>query len=580
MVPLCWLTAYWLRFTVDGIAGPDLTNALAILLYVMPLQCLVLVLFGLYRGIWRFASIPDLIRIVKAVLSGCIIILLLLYFSGKSEMLPRSIVPIYGMSLLFLLGGSRLLVRCLRDYNYFSRKGTRALIIGAGSSGESLVRDLLRDTNKKIFPVAFIDDKSEHQGQELHGVRVLGRCKDIPKIAVKHNIELLIIALPSANSVTMRKIIACCEATQLPVRTLDPSINMVREVSVEDLLGRDQVKIQWREINNDINNKNILITGGGGSIGSELCRQIIKCVPKELVIVDKSEFNLFTIIEELKALNSKITITGYTVDILDAIAIEAILAQHRPEIILHAAAYKHVPLLEHQIRIAMQNNILGLEVIAKLASQYNVAKFVFVSTDKAVNPTNIMGASKRAGEIICHYFNDIGPTKFVMVRFGNVLGSAGSVVPIFKRQLAKGGPLTVTHPEITRFFMTIPESCQLILQAFHIGTGGEVFVLDMGKPIKISFLAEQMIRLSGKTLDEIAIKYTGLRPGEKLYEELFYNNEILSGTEHGKIMQTNYAAINNKLVAKILQGIRKAVAKNDIQELYRLLQELVPEFKS
>jgi FlaA1/EpsC-like NDP-sugar epimerase len=338
--------------------------------------------------------------------------------------------------------------------------------------------------------------------------------------------------------------------------------------------------LDWEEIREGISEKVVLITGGGGSIGAELCRQIARLNPKALVIVERSEFNLFSIEQEFLTDYPQLKLIPYLLDVGDKVGMEAVFMRHNPALIFHAAAYKHVPLLQDQPREAVQNNVLGTYTLAQLAAVYSVEKFILVSTDKAVNPTNIMGATKRASEIICQAFNGRGCTQFITVRFGNVLGSAGSVVPIFKAQLEKGGPITVTHPEITRFFMTIPEACQLILQALVLGQGGEIFVLDMGEPIKIRFLAEQMIHLAGKKLGEdIEIIYTGLRPGEKLFEELFYPEELLKATAHEKIMQASTMACDIDSLTNILAQTKKAIFKCDNAEIISHLKILVPELE-
>lgn len=589
IIPIAWFGAFWLRFNLDGIPSEALLVATKELPVIMILQTTTYWSVGLYRGIWRFASIPDLMRIIRAVTIGCLLSLIVLFFTIRWQGFPRSVLPIYAMLLVIFLGGSRFTVRWLKDHKGWMSIGQRVLVVGADQAGEGIVRDLLRDGERHYKPVAFVDDRLSKLGQEIHGVRVVGRAVDIPNIVKEYNIQLIIIAMPSARAEEMRRIMQYCEGTDCLVRTLPGlnalvsgriSIDLLREVSLEDLLGRDPVTLDWQGIKDSITEKTVLISGGGGSIGAELCRQVARLNPKHLVVVERSEYNLFMLEQEFNESFPDVKLEKYLVDVNDSPAMNQILANYRPEIIFHAAAYKHVPMLETQPREAIVNNVLGTRCLAQLALAHGVKKFILVSTDKAVNPTNIMGASKRASEMICHCLNGSGATQFITVRFGNVLGSAGSVVPIFRQQLEKGGPITVTHPEITRFFMTIPEACQLILQALAIGKGGEIFVLDMGEPIKIQFLAEQMIHLSGKKLGEdIEIQYTGLRPGEKLYEELFHPSEVLDATEHEKIFQAQARELNWVWLSKILDEMEDAVTRCNEPQLKKLLHQLVPELE-
>ncbi len=589
VIPVAWFGAFWLRFNLEGIPTDALSIAITMLPILMILQTVAYWGLGLYRGIWRFASMPDLLRIVKAVTIGCSISLFVLFCMTRLEGFPRSVFPIYALLLILLLGGPRFIVRLLKEHKNWAVEGTRVLVIGADAVGEGLVRDLLRQSDRHYQPVAFVDDRLSKQGQEIHGIRVVGSCVDIPKVVEKYQIGLIMIAMPEARAEAMRRIMKYCESTQCPIRTLPGvgdlvsgrvSVDLLREVSLEDLLGRDPVKLDWEAIQSSITGKVVLVSGGGGSIGSELCRQIARLNPSRLIVVERSEYNLFMLEQEFLETFPAINFTRHLVDVCDRPALQQIFTQYSPHIVFHAAAYKHVPMLQSQPREAVQNNILGTRLIAHLSISNQVEKFILVSTDKAVNPTNIMGASKRVSEIICESLNGRGVTQFIIVRFGNVLGSAGSVVPIFKQQLEKGGPITVTHPEITRFFMTIPEACQLILQALTIGNGGEIFVLDMGEPIKIRFLAEQMIHLAGKKLGEdIEIRYVGLRPGEKLYEELFYPNEELGMTSHEKIFQAAACQFNSVVLSEILDRMEIACRECEDSVVVELLHQLVPELE-
>ncbi|MFI4937341.1 MAG: polysaccharide biosynthesis protein [Candidatus Berkiellales bacterium] len=587
-IPVAWLGAYWLRFNLGQIPPEILSQALLTLPWLMLFQTTAFWVFGLYRGVWRFASMPDLTRIVKAIIMGCLFTLSAAFLLTRLEHLPRSVIPLYGMLLLLILGGSRFVYRWYKDKPYFSHHAQRVLIVGAGLAGESLVRDLLRDMNRSRFvPVAFVDDKKQKQGQELHGIRVVGTAEDIPEVVKRFEVDMILIALPSANASQMRRIAAICGATQKPVRTL-PSMNdlvqgfvsvkNLREISLDDLLGRDPVTLDWQAINVSLINKIVLVSGGGGSIGAELCRQVVRLEIQKLIIVDNSEYNLFCIEQELSKTfpEQKDKIEYHLLDVCDSVALERLVERHQPEVIFHAAAYKHVPLLEPQIRAGVRNNILGTFFLAQAAVRYHVANFVLVSTDKAVNPTNVMGATKRAAELVCQYFDEQQKTCFITVRFGNVLGSRGSVVETFQRQLEQGEPLSVTHPEVMRYFMTIPEASQLILQAFAIGEKGELFVLDMGEPVKIRYMAEQMIRLAGKA-EEIGIEYIGLRPGEKLFEELFYTGEPLVSTSHNKILKANPRHIDGKEFRKHLQALQVAVEECRDEDIYRIIKTMVPE---
>ncbi|VAW89530.1 UDP-N-acetylglucosamine 4,6-dehydratase, partial [hydrothermal vent metagenome] len=419
------------------------------------------------------------------------------------------------------------------------------------------------------------------------GIPVLGSVHDIPDIVDGYQVDIIMIAIPSASSKQMRRIVELCEQTEVPFRTLpgmqdlvsgQSTLNELREVAIDDLLGRDPVQLDWEGINQGISGKTVLISGGGGSIGSELCRQVAKLGPAKLILFEKSEFNLYSIGCELKNDYPNLIFHSVLGDVCDVASVEHVLKMHTPEIIFHAAAYKHVPMLEYQVREAVRNNILGTRLMARSAANFGCETFVMISTDKAVNPANVMGASKRASEIYCQTLNSRVNTHYITVRFGNVLGSAGSVVPLFKEQIARGGPVTVTHPDITRFFMTIPEASQLILQAACMGEGGEIFVLDMGEPLKIGYLAEQMIHLSGKTPGEdIEIKYTGLRPGEKLYEELFYKQEDLMKTQHKKILQAHSTKSEWDEIESNMGILQKASDNFDENQVQAILHQLVPE---
>jgi len=590
-IPIAWMLAYWLRFNLAEIPTEFFAQAINTLPSIIACQTIALWLFGLYRGIWRFASLPDLTRIIKAILLGTSLCAALLLITTKFQFIPRSVFPLYGGLMLVMLGGSRLLYRRWKDKRYLPLTGTRVLVVGAGRAGDSLLRDLLRTEQRNYIPVALVDDAKKNQGRELHRIRVVGTCEDIAHVVKRYAIDMILIALPSASAAQMRRIVALCESTQKPVRTLPGtddlvaglvSVKNLREISLEDLLGRLPVTLDWKAISDALSHKVVLVSGGGGSIGAELCRQIIRGKPDKLIIIDNSEYNLFRVQQEFSAIPaSDMAIEYHLIDLCDEKFIAFFIAKTKPHIIFHAGAYKHVPLLEHQVRAVARNNILGTYFIAKAAMQTNVEKFILVSTDKAVNPTNVMGATKRATELICQHFNDYYDathTRFITVRFGNVLGSRGSVIETFREQLEKGGPLTVTHPDIVRYFMTIPEASQLILQAQAHGTGGELFVLDMGEPVNIRYLAEQMIQLAGKQKD-IVIEYVGLRPGEKLYEELFDVREQLLPTPHPKILKAHARLIDHQQFEQTLQSLVQAIDDCNSAKIHQLLKALVPEIK-
>ncbi len=587
MVPVAWFFAYWLRFNLQEIPQPYLNSAIVLFPVVITIQALVFWRFGLYRGVWRFASMPDLVRITKAVFIGLLATTLIIFLFTRLQNVPRSVFPIYGILLLGLLSGPRFLYRWFTDRQMYFADGKRLLIIGAGSAGDLLVRDLMRDNMRDFLPIGFVDDDNKKIGREIHGIRVLGSCDDIPNVVVKHDIEQIVIAMPSINARAMQRIVQICEKSKVGFRTLPKiqdlasgklSVQSIREVSISDLLGREQVSLDWTSINEGFGGKTVLVTGGGGSIGAELCRQIAKLGPRLLIVLDQSEYNLYTIDLELRQALPNLKVESVLGDVCDAVLLDEVFSHHKPDMVFHAAAYKHVPLLENQYRAAALNNILGTKTLATYSDKYDCKVFVLVSSDKAVNPTNIMGATKRSAEIICQKINKQSATKFITVRFGNVLDSAGSVIPLFRKQIKNNGPVTVTHPDITRYFMSIPEAAQLILQSGVIGDGGEIFVLDMGDPIKISYLAEQMILLSGKIPGEdIEITYTGLRPGEKLYEELFHEKEKLKDTIHPKILLAKGRSINEKKIENYIERLIVACKENKKEEIRKVVSEFVPE---
>jgi FlaA1/EpsC-like NDP-sugar epimerase len=587
MVLAAWLGAYWLRFNLDAIPDHFYQYALFASPVVLVVQGVLLYWLGVFRGVWRFTSLDDLVRIVKAVALGTAVLMVLMFVTVRLGNVPRSVPFLYMILLVALLGGSRLIYRLATEKQLALGVGKRVLVVGAGQAGEMLIRDLHRKAGGDYQPVAIVDDKPRRQGRHVHGVPVVGKCEDISALSESLEIDLVLLAVPSATTNQMKRIIGYCEDSTIPFRTVPDldslmsgqvSINELREVSIEDILGRDQVTLDWGAINSGLEGKSIMITGGGGSIGSELCRQIARIGPAKLILLESSEYNLYSIEMELRREFQDIPFAFQLGDVSDAATVKRSFEMYKPDIVFHAAAYKHVPMLEHQVREAFKNNVLGTRNVAVEADRSGCAEFVLISTDKAVNPSNVMGASKRIAEIICQNLNARSNTNFITVRFGNVLGSAGSVIPLFRKQIAKGGPVTVTHKEMERYFMTIPEACQLIMQASVIGKGGEIFVLDMGEPVKIRFLAEQMIRLSGKEPGEdIEICFTGLRPGEKLYEELFHGSEQLKSTAHEKIMLAKYRVVDWASLEVLMDGIEAACENYDEESLRQSIEELVPE---
>ncbi len=528
-------------------------------------------------------------RILKATIVGVALTALCIFLVTRMHGVPRSVFPLYGLLLVVLLGGPRLVYRWIKDHKLLTLPGTRVLIVGAGLAGEMLVRDLLRNQHAGFRPVGFVDDDTAKNGKEIHRVRVVGRTDEISTAVQRMSVDLVLLAVPAATSREMRRLVELCEKAGVPFRTLPQmqdlvsgrvTVNALREVRIEDLLGREPISLDWAGIADGVKQKVVMVTGAGGSIGSELCRQLSRLEPTALILFDSCEFALFNVERELRSRFPGLTIYPCLADVRDQPALEHVFEEHSPELVFHAAAYKHVPILQSQLREAVYNNVLGTSNLASIASRHGCESFVLISTDKAVHPTNVMGASKRAAEIICRNANVVSRTRFVTVRFGNVLGSAGSVVPLFREQIEAGGPVTVTHPSVKRFFMTIPEACQLIMQTTVLGEGGEIFVLDMGEPVRIRYLAEQMILLSGKRLGEdIEIVYSGLRPGETMFESLFHEGEPLLQTKHEKILQAQSRPVEKGLLENTLRRMREACDNYDESTLERLLVTLVPEYQ-
>jgi len=588
MVWLAWMATNWLRYSFEP-NPPALAWLTPEVGLVLLAQGLVLWWTGLYKGLWRFASLPDLWNIIRAGVLGALGIAVALFLYNRLDTVPRAVLVLYPAVLVVLLGTPRLAYRYWKDsrFDLIARAPEqRVLVIGAGRAGEALLRELARENRYR--PVGLVDDDSALRGAKVHGVPVLGTVEHLPELAREVAAEMLLIALPSASNAQMQRVVEACESTGVQFRTVPRLQDVVagkmgfselKEVAIEDLLGRDPVQLDWTAIRTGLSGKRVLITGGGGSIGSELCRQVARLGVESLTVLELSEYNLYKIEQELRQEIPDLLIHAVLGDCGDAQVCERVFALAQPQIVFHAAAYKHVPLLQSQVREAFRNNVLGTQVVAQAADRHGVAVFVLISTDKAVNPSSVMGACKRVAEIFCQNFAAKSATRFITVRFGNVLDSAGSVVPLFREQIRNGGPVTVTHPEISRYFMTIPEACQLILQAGVLGAGGEIFALDMGEPVKISYLAEQMIRLANKTPGrDVSIVYTGLRPGEKLFEELFHAQESYQSTRHAKIFLAQPRSMSWDLLGAQLRQAAQAVRDYDEETLRRVLVSLLPEF--
>jgi len=555
------------------------------------IKLLVFAAFKLYNSLWKYASVDELIQIVGA--SAVANAGVLSYLFLMQTHLPRSIYIIAGMFDILLIGGVRFSYRAFRrlKHNDIVRKNgneKRVMIIGAGDAGAMVIKELKNHTQLNSKPVAIIDDDSKKEGQRINGVPVLGQRLDIASVAYKMSIDEIIIAIPSASKKEIREIMDECKRTRCKLKILPGmfelidgkvSIKEIRDVQIEDLLGRDEINLNTEEISDYIRDKRILVTGGGGSIGSELCRQIAKFSPSELSILDIYENNVYDLQNELKRKYPDLNLKVIIASIRDKARLDEVMKDIRPDVVFHAAAHKHVPLMEDNPKEAIKNNVFGTLNTAQAADKYGVKRFVMISTDKAVNPTNIMGATKRICEMIIQSIDKHSSTEFVAVRFGNVLGSNGSVIPLFKKQIIEGGPVTVTHPDIIRYFMTIPEAAQLVIQAGAMAKGGEIFILDMGEPVKIMDLARDLIRLSGFEPDvDIPINITGLRPGEKLFEELLLDEEGIQSTEHKKIFIGQPIFTDYKLLLKSLRTLNDLVVDCKNDELRDYIKQMVPTY--
>ena len=553
---------------------------------------------GLYQGVWRFSSTHDLMRVIKASSIGVLFSLFGCVFLNRLIGVPRSMFFIQFLLLVVGLGGGRFLYRFLKERTAMKEilggedlEIKKILIVGAGRAGEKLLRDINATPALKLKVIAFVDDDKYKKNAVIHNVKIFGAVDLIPKIVAEHRVDKIFIAIPSATGEEVKNIVEFCKSTNVEIKILPKmdqllstqvGISLLRNLKIEDLLGREQVQLDTAHLNAMLNDKIILVTGAGGSIGSELCFQIAKFQPRLIVMADACELFMYELEMKFKEAFPEIAYFPKIVDVRNLLKINELFSFYKPQIVFHAAAYKHVPMMEYNPTEAIETNVKGTKIVAEAALRHHAEKFIMISTDKAVNPTNVMGASKRIAEMVVTDISKLAqrenlPTKFISVRFGNVLGSNGSVIPLFTKQIEERRDVTVTHPDIIRYFMSIPEACQLVLQAGSMGAGGEIFVLDMGEPVKIVDLAKEMIRLAGLVIDrDIKIVYSGLRPGEKLFEELFSDKEAYEFTHHGKIRKALFRKLDESFHINLDRLLCIESAEPDT--IVYLIKDLVPEF--
>lgn len=598
LVFLAYLLSFVSRFDYTFIWGGQAYNDL----FYRTLPALIIIrmascwYFDLFRGLWKYVSISDLKAIVSAAFIGTVLFAFYLFLVENESGFPRSILLIDFAYNIILFGGIRMLVRIYRESKsklVSGKAGARKkiIIIGAGDAGEIMLREMLKNPGLGYDPVGFADDDKSKIGKTIHGYKILGNTEDIPRLVEQLNIDEVLIAMPSITGDTIRRIVEGCKMANIQFKTLpfvgdlidgNVSVSQIREVSIEDLLGRESVHLDLEMIGQDLKDKVIMVTGAAGSIGSELVRQVARFRPHKIILFERGENDLYHIEMELKKKEWDTSFIFCVGDVRDKESLNNCMSKYRPSHIFHAAAYKHVPMMEMNSVEAVKNNALGTKTLVDVAIDFGVEKFILISTDKAVRPTNVMGATKRIAEMILQAkSSDTNcKTHFISVRFGNVLGSNGSVIPLFKKQIQEGGPITVTHPEIKRYFMTIPEAVQLVIQAGAMGKGGELFLLEMGEAVKIKDLAESLVRLSGLApVKDIDIIYTGLRPGEKLYEELMNDGESVKDTGHDKIRIIQADQMDVSTAYENIQLLQKACDKGNIDELMTILKLLVPDYK-
>ncbi len=582
--------AYWFAFALRfnfSIGELQLKLLVTTLPVLLGIRLVCFYFFGLYSGVWRYASINDLLRILKATILSSFLLVVYVGFTYHLIDFPRSVFVIDWFIIVCLVGGSRFMYRLFRE-SYpvrIDRDKKRVLIVGAGRAGEMLLREMKQNASIGYDSVGFLDDDRTKKGMRIHGVPVLGKIDDLVGIVDKKRAEEAVIAIPSLTGKEMRHIIGLCDVAGITCKTVPAisdilngsvHVNQIREIRIEDLLGREHIELNEEQIRQYLTGKRVLVTGAAGSIGSELCRQIMKMGPELLILYERVENEIYRINSEFSQVFRGKRYEMILGDILDTQRLTWTMEAYRPQVVFHAAAYKHVPIMESHPGLAIKNNVEGTYNVVKESVRSGVEKFVLISTDKAVRPANVMGATKRVAELICQGMNSENKTKFIAVRFGNVLNSAGSVIPLFKDQILKGGPVTVTHPEMTRYFMSIPEAAQLVMQAGAMGKGGEIFVLDMGEPVRITDLANDMIRLMGlKEGDDIDIVYTGLRPGEKLHEELVSEEEESVKTMHGKITMVKSRPVDWPKLKEQIENVVLPLNGNDPGAILNLLVSII-----
>ncbi|QEZ70115.1 polysaccharide biosynthesis protein [Paraclostridium bifermentans] len=585
-IVVAFLISNWIIYSKYKLQDVGLYEILTFII----VSIVILTICKCYRNLWRYAGEEELIAIVFACILSIITtysihLLIGIEFSQTFYILNLIITTsLISWARLTYRTGRRVLIR-----SRLKEKPSNVLIVGAGSAGDIVIQELKNNPKLLKKPIGIVDDDIKKQCRRMHNVPIIGMVKDIDTIVTKYDIDEIIIAIANISRKDKKNIVEVCKKTKCKLKTIPGifeiidgkvDIKKIRDVQIEDLLGREPVKVNLEEISGYLQNKVVLVTGGGGSIGSELCRQVSSLTPKQLIILDNYENNAYAIQQELvRKYGTSLNLITVIASIREEKRMDDIFKKYKPEVVFHAAAHKHVPLMEKNPSEAVKNNIFGTKNVAVLADKYKVKRFVLISTDKAVNPTNIMGATKRAAEMIIQTMNEKSETEFVAVRFGNVLGSNGSVIPLFKKQIEEGGPITITHPEITRYFMTIPEAVQLVIQAGAMTKGGEIFVLDMGEPVKIVDLAKNLIKLSGFEIDvDIFIEFTGLRPGEKLYEELLMSEEGLTDTSHEKIFIGKPISINVEKCKMNLEFLKAIVDKERVELIDIIMRELVPTY--
>lgn len=586
LINIALFFSYLLRFDRNFINYLDFRFFIAVTIFGL----IALYITNIYNKIWHYASIAELKAIIKTSVIINVLFIAYLYFFLIS--FSRSVVMINFVLDIFVLGGTRFLLRLIKSYyiqNKTNKPQKNVLVVGAGDAGELLIREYQKHPELGKNIIGIIDDDTSKHGLEIHGIKVLGDRQIIPEVIDEYHVEEVVIAIPSAKGQEIKEIYNLSKKEGIKVKTVPSiheivdgkfNINQIREVKVEDLLKRDQIELIEDDISSYLSNKTILITGGAGSIGSELCRQSAKFSPERIVVFDINENDSYFLKRELNEKFPDVPVNIEIGSVRDKEKVEDSISEYKPDVIFHAAAHKHVPLMENNPEEAVKNNILGTKNVVEIAHKYNVDRFILISTDKAVNPTNVMGATKRVAEMIVQTYSKKSSTKFMAVRFGNVLGSKGSVIPIFKKQIENGGPVTVTHPEVKRYFMTIPEAAQLVIQSGAIGNGGEVFILDMGEPVKIMELAKDLIKLSGYQEGvDIDIEITGLRPGEKMYEEILLDTEEDLSTEHEKIYISNLSCLDEKEFINNINDLESLAHKTDKKNIITALKKIVKEYE-